>query len=256
MKILSVVNNKGGVGKTTLVQNLGAYLAKKGHRTLLVDFDAQANLSFSIPHVAQKDLTASLVARQPLSTADLSSTYLDNLFLLPNNKDVNSSTFNKFNPAEQAFIFSDIIKNLENIDFVIVDTAPALDIPTFNAMIASDYVIIPVEYDIYSAIGLTVLYENIHSAKRLNSKLELLGIIPVQVDERLKINRAMETPMKKNFKEQVFKSIIRTNSKFRQAQSSQKDILTFEAETGGFKGTEDVTNFANEILYRMTHETR
>ncbi len=251
MKIISIVNNKGGVGKTTITQNIGVSLAKQGLKTALIDFDAQANLSFSIKHTPNLDLKTLLLKRKPVSIREFSKTEYENLYLLPNKKDVNSSTFNNFNHGEQPFVFSDILKELKDFDYILIDTAPALDVPTFNAMIASDFVIVPVEYDIYSAIGLTVLHENITSAKRMNPNLDILGILPVQVDERMKINKAMQEPLEKNFGNKVFKNTIRTNVKFKQAQAEQKDIFSFEKNKGESRGSTDIENLTLEILNRI-----
>jgi len=254
MKIISIINNKGGVGKTTITQNLGIWFAKEGYKVALVDFDAQANLSFSIPHTPNLDLTTLLLKKQPISRAEFCETIYPNLFLLPNNKDINSSIFNNFTHGDQPFVFKDILKNTQDFDFIFIDTAPALDIPTFNALVASDFVLIPVEYDIYSAIGLSVLYDNIRSAQRINHTLDILGILPTQVHPQAKMNKEMQEPLEKNFKDQVFKNFVRTNVKFKQAQVERTDIFTYEKGKGEDRGSQDIAQIGTEILARLSQK--
>jgi len=251
MQIISIINNKGGVGKTTITQNLGVCMARKGYKTAVIDFDAQANLSFAIQHTPNKDLKTLLLAKTPLGFKDFSPTVYENLSILPNNKDINSALFNALNPAEQIFILKDILKNLNHFDFVFIDTAPNLDIPTFNAMIASKYVLIPVEYDIFSAVGLSVLYENITSAKRANENLMVLGVLTTQVHEGRKINKEMRHPLIKHFGDVLLKTVIRTNEKFKQAQAEQTDIFTYESDFLEKRGSEDIDNLSKELLKRL-----
>jgi chromosome partitioning protein len=264
MPIISVINNKGGVGKTTTVQNLGVFFSKKGLKTALIDFDSQANLSFSIAHTPNIDLVSVIQKGTPMNIFSFSDTPYSNLHILPNNRDINSSVFNAFSPGDQPFVFKDLVKECTDFDIILVDTAPTLDIPTFNALVASDYVIIPVEYDIYSAIGLNVLYENITSAQRLNPDLQVLGILATQVHANSKMRREMEQPLHTRFNNQVFDSKIRTNTKFRQAQAEQQDIFTYEKvndsagkifgiKIGKYetKGSEDIANLGEEILTKL-----
>jgi chromosome partitioning protein len=269
MPIISIINNKGGVGKTTITQNLAIYFAQKGFTTGLIDFDSQANLSFSIPHTPNLDLVSLIQKRQPVGKSEFSQTEYENLYILPNEKDINSSVFNQFNTGDQPFVFKDIISQTKDFDYIFIDTAPALDIPTFNALVASDYLIIPVEHDIFSAIGLSILYDNIKSAQRLNPKLQVLGILQTQVTERSKMKKEMQEPLEKNFGKVVFETQIRTNVKFRQAQAERKDIFAYEKVTDDQKkflgikigkpenkGSEDMENLSNEIINRINTSTK
>ena len=251
MNIISVINNKGGVGKTTITQNLGISLAKKGYRVGLIDFDAQANLGYAIKHKLNKDLGTLLIEKKQISISDFSLTEYKNLFILPNNKDINSALFGRMNPTEQLFVLKNMLKSLNTLDFIFIDTAPNLDIPTFNALIASNYVLIPVEYDIFSAIGLAVLYDNINSAKEVNQTIEVLGVITTQVHEGRKINKEMQVPLNKHFGNVLFKTAIRTNEKFKQAQAEQMDIFTFEKNFSEKRGSEDMDNLSKELLKRL-----
>ena len=251
MHIISVINNKGGVGKTTLVQNLGVWLASQGYTTVLVDFDSQANLSFSIPHTPNLDLATLILQKQPISLTEFCKTEYPNLWLLPNKQDINSNIFNQFPAGDQPFAFQDIIKNLKDVDFMLIDTAPSLDVPTFNTLIASDYVLSPVEYDIYSAMGLSVLQDNIRSAQRLNQNLQVLGILPTQVHPQAKLNKKMSEPLKNRFADQVFKTVVRTNVKFKQAQVEKTDIFAYEKSRNEDRGSSDIQAIGQEVIARI-----
>jgi chromosome partitioning protein len=155
------------------------------------------------------------------------------------------------NPADQLFALKNILKDLNTFDFVFIDTAPNLDTPTFNALIASNHVLIPVEYDIFSAIGIAVLYDNINSAKKVNTNLNVLGVITTKVHKGRKINKEMQAPLIKHFKDVVFKAAIRTNEKFKQAQAEQTDIFNFECAFTKKRGSEDIENLSKELIKRL-----
>ena len=143
------------------------------------------------------------------------------------------------------------LKELNEFDFIFIDTAPNLDTPTFNALIASKYALIPVEFDIFSAIGLSVLYDNINSAKQVNKNLKVLGVITTQVHERRRIKKDMQEPLKKHFADVLFKSTIRTNEKFKQAQAEQTDIFKYEGTYTQKRGSDDIEKLSKEILKRL-----
>lgn len=251
MNVISIINNKGGVGKTTITQNISICMAKNGYKTAIIDFDAQANLTYAIKHTPKRDLGALLSDKQPITIEDFSETEYENLYILPNKKDINSTLFNRMNPTDQLFVLKNILKDLNSFDFIFIDTAPNLDMPTFNAMIVSNHVLIPVEFDIFSAIGLAVLYENINSAKQVNADLNVLGVITTQVHEGRKINKEMQPSLIKHFGDVVFKSAIRTNEKFKQAQAEQTDIFSYENSFSEKKGSEDIENLCKEMLNRL-----
>ncbi len=251
MNIISIINNKGGVGKTTITQNLGVCMAKNGYKTALIDFDAQANLSYCIKHNPKKDLGTLLINKVPITIDDFSTTSYENLYLLPNNKDINSTLFGRMIPTDQLFLLKNILKGLNTFDFIFIDTAPNLDTPTFNAMIVSNHILIPVEFDIFSAIGLAVLYENINSAKQVNPNINVLGVITSQVYEGRKINKEMQEPLIKHFGDIVFKSTIRTNEKFKRAQAEQTDIFNYESSSTEKRGSEDIEKLTKELLKKL-----
>ena len=120
MNIVSIINNKGGVGKTTITQNLAICMAKKRVKTAVIDFDAQANLSYTIKHTLRRDLGSLLLERKPIGIDDFSPTEYKNLYLLPNNKDINSALFGRMNPTDQLFVLKNILKGLNIFDIYLL----------------------------------------------------------------------------------------------------------------------------------------
>jgi chromosome partitioning protein len=250
MHIISIINNKGGVGKTTSAHNLAVALTREGYKVGLVDLDSQANLSFAIPHTPKKDLRSLMVEKrtEPLKLEDFSTTQNPNLFLLPNNKDINSSLFNSVKQYEQMNLLKRVLQGFEALDFVIVDTPPTLDLATINAMIASTHILIPVQYEIFSTAGLITLMENIQEAKEnVNPNLQVLGIFVTRVDNRQLLNEYLKEVLETNFKQDVLETVVRTNTRLTQAQADKKDIFEF----GDKNGVEDYTSLAKEILKKL-----
>jgi len=247
MKTISIINNKGGVGKTTTTHNLGVSLARRGFKVALVDFDPQANLSFLVEHSQGLDLRTALTAMKALDLSDFSTTNITNLYILPNNSDVDSELFDSINAMQRLTLLKKILSN-NPFDFVFIDTPPTLDHQIFNCFVASDYVLIPVEYEILSAMGLQKLMENFETAKEeSNPNLELLGILVTKLDQRFSMNDAMASELKKAYQEKVFNTTIRTNTKYKQGQALQQDIYSMQDK----KGMEDFDGLVDEILQRV-----
>jgi chromosome partitioning protein len=247
MEIISIINNKGGVGKTTSVQNIAVSLSLKGYSVGVVDFDPQANLSRSFKFELKSGLRDVLENRTPITRDLFSETTVKNVFILPNQKDITSKVFSNVDETEKIYLFKDLLT--DNIfDYLIIDTQPNLDIQTINAMVASTQIIIPVEYDVYSIDGLKTLCDYITKIQaRPNPKLNLLGIYITQIDERQGINKVIETILQRDYKDLLFDSKIRVNSKYRQAQLYKMSIFEFDDE----KGIQDYNNIAQEILDRI-----
>lgn len=248
MKIISIINNKGGVGKTTTVQNLAAGLIRKNFTVGLIDFDSQANLTSSFEYQPKTDLRTVLETQIPLTQEFFSQTKVKNTYLLPNLKNTSSSLFNAFNDIDRPFLLKNVLKH-DLFDWILIDTPPNLDIQTFNGIIASDYILVPVEYDIYSIQGLNELFENVEKIKqRANPNIKILGILITQVDQRSSINVPIQEKLDKDFAKYLLKSTIRTNTQFRIAQAFKSDIFSH----GDLKGIEDYNNLTSEIIKLTT----
>jgi len=226
MRIISIINNKGGVGKTTTTQNLAGFLARKGYLVGLIDFDGQGNLtdSFKIED-AKVDLLQALTRDQKLSNQDFSDTQLENVKILYNVKNINSGTFGVIPEVKRLGALKRIIGNL-SFDFVLIDTAPSFDINTLCPLYASNDVLVPINFERYSVSGLSNLFETIELLNtEHNAKINILGV----------------------FASNYLQSFIRTNSKYQQAQDSSMDIF----ELDDFKGSEDYSKLGDEVLTKL-----
>lgn len=246
MPIISICSNKGGVGKTTSVQNLGAYLAKQGYKVAIVDIDAQANLSIAQANSHKFDLASSLEKGIELTRKDFALTSIPNLYILPNEKNVTSDTFMADDQIKRFLILKRILPT-SVFDFILIDTPPALEMPTFNSLVASDWVLIPIKHDRFSAEGLTTLMENIESAKMMNSKLKVLGIFGTFGEINTNMAKSMIEALKTSYPKLLLDTVIRKNIKFSEAQLEDKSIF----EINDDRGSEDYQNLATEILKKL-----
>lgn len=250
-KIISIINNKGGVGKTTTVQNLAVALTRKGYKVGLIDFDSQANLSsvFKLDKTIL-DLRSALSTKTLLTLDKWSPTKVENLWIIPNNRDVTSKVFEQFDDFEKSLIFKKII-NLDNLglDFVLVDTPPNLEIQTFNAMIGSTHVLIPTSLKIFSLSGLNTVIAKLGSIQEaLKQEIKLLGVLVTQVDERLSTNQIAKELLENNFGNDVLlTSYVRTSAAYEQSQLRQMDIFQY----GEKKCVDDYNKVAEELLNKL-----
>ncbi|MEM1312395.1 MAG: ParA family protein [Patescibacteria group bacterium] len=248
MKIISIVNNKGGVGKTTTTQNLGVYFAELGFKVGLIDFDSQANLSLSFEYDSEGvDLLNALKRGEKLVLNDFSKVQNKSISVLYNNKDINSGTMGVVPEVKRLGALKRIINQL-NFDIILIDTAPSLDINTLCPLFASTDILIPINYEKYSIQGLSTLFETIDILNNeQNANINTLGVFATKVDERLAITEAYRPILEKELSEYLLKSVIRTNSKFQQSQDSAKSIFDLE----DLKGKEDYKKLGDEILAKL-----
>lgn len=256
MKVISIIQYKGGVGKTTTTSSLAVCLAtKKNKKVGLIDLDSQSDSSFSIKHKAKpkKDLKQLMEAKKPLKKEDFSPTDYKNLYLIPNNQDVTSTLFAQLEEdlKDRLNILKKLVRNLKGFDYILIDSPPDLDIKTSAIMVASDYIIIPAMYDMFSAKGLVKLSKDIKLAKKINKKLEVLGIFHSRYLWGRKLNKKMEAPLKKYFGDKLFNTKVRENVKFQQAQAEQEDIFSFEKNDFLKKGSKDIEALTDEIINNL-----
>lgn len=248
MKIISIINNKGGVGKTTTTQNLAGYLSRQGYKIGLIDFDGQANLTNSYKIEDSKiDLLTALVKGDKLTLEDFSSTQYKNISILYNNSNINSATLGQIQEVKRLGALKRIVKGLD-FDYILIDTAPSIDMNTLCPLFASDYVLIPLQYEKYSISGLNNLFETINILNdEQSANIQVLGVLSTRVDERLLMTEVYRPILQENLGSQFFNSFIRTNSKYQQAQDQVLDIFDIEDP----KGIEDYTNLGKEILEKL-----
>ena len=258
MKIISIINNKGGVGKTTLAQNLSVSLARKGKKVGLIDFDPQANLSsvFNYGNGEGSDLVEALLSIEKITNKTFSSTYQENLFILPNHKDITSKLFDRVD----IFVQTTILKNRLNLnsldfDYIFIDTPPNLELQTLNAMTASTHILIPVAYERFGIDGITSVRAYFQKAKEtVNPQLEILGVVATNVDQRLNMTKEKKEILESMLGKYFMKTEIRTSSKYREAQDVGKDIYAHGFGINYFstkKCLEDFDNLTAEIINKL-----
>lgn len=242
-KIISIINHKGGVGKTTTTLNLGAALALWNKKVLIVDNDPQHNLTqaFQLDHydVSMYDM---VITGKPLAPIRIK----DNLEILPSSLDYSKAESEL--QGEQMngyFKLKDALEGVNGYDYILIDCPPTLGILTMNAIIASKSVLIIVESEYFSLNGLQTILELIHSTKkRLNTSLGLEGLLITKTNNTV-FKKDIEKAVRKVYSEKVFNTAIRQNISITEAPSKGKDIFGHAPKS---HGAEDYMNLAKEIL--------
>lgn len=249
-QIISVVNQKGGVGKTTSAVSIASVLGAKGYKTLLVDFDPQSNatsglglypetFSYSIYH-ALFDLVDVNKAVYP--------TAVENLSVLPATRDLAGAEIELVNEvARETFLKGALLKLQKKFDYVIIDCPPSLGLLTINALTASNYALIPVQSEYYALEGLASLQSTINMVKkRLNPDLEIKGIIITMYDTRNSLSRQVENEAREYFKNRVYTTIIPRNVKLSEAPSFGEPIIIYDKKS---KGSKAYKNLVKEMIH-------
>lgn len=249
-KIISLLNHKGGVGKTTSSINIGAGMVELGKKVLLIDLDPQANLTLSLG-----------VPRQPATIYEALKGESDimpvnvkpGLDVVISTLDLSSAEMELINEAGREYILRELFEPLREIyDFVIVDCPPSLGLLTLNALTASDYVLIPLQTEFLAMQGLAKIKQVIQKVRlRLNKDLEIAGVLPTMYDARKVLNRDVVDTIKKYFGPLVFDTYIRDNVSLAEAPAHQKDIFAYSRSSSG---AEDYLNVAQEIITRTANK--
>ncbi|MCC2600431.1 ParA family protein [Sphingobacterium sp. FBM7-1] len=250
-KIIAIANQKGGVGKTTTSINLAASLAVLEHRTLLVDADPQANSTSGIgfdPRVIKASVYECLVNDLPPREA-IQQTDTPNLDLLPAHIDLVGAEIEMINMHEREFKMKKMLDEVkDDYDFVIIDCSPSLGLITINALTASDSVIIPVQCEYFALEGLGKLLNTIKIVQtRLNTSLEIEGILLTMYDVRLRLSNQVVEEVRTHFSDLVFDTIIQRNTRLSEAPSFGISVIMHDASC---KGAINYLNLAREILQK------
>ncbi|GJM35601.1 MAG: hypothetical protein DHS20C18_46020 [Saprospiraceae bacterium] len=245
-KIISLLNHKGGVGKTTSAINIGAGLAELGKKVLLIDLDPQANLTLSLG-----------VPRQPNSIYEAFRgeselepyNVKENLDVVISTLDLSGAEMEMINEAGREFILRELFEPIrETYDFIIIDCPPSLGLLTLNALTSSDIVYIPLQTEFLALQGLAKIKQVIQKVKlRLNKKLVIGGVIATMYDSRKVLNRDVVETIRKYFGNLVFDTYIRDNVALAEAPSQRKDIFAYNPQSSG---ASDYLDLCKEILVR------
>lgn len=233
MKIISFLNQKGGVGKTTSTINVGAGLAKLNKKVLLIDFDPQASLSCSLgietPEYSAYDM---LKKNTPLAKVMVKK---GKMFVVPASIELSAAEHEFRNAAGKELLLKKILSGIKNFDYILIDCPPSLGLLTINALAASHEVYIPVQTEFLALQGLGQLIDTLNVVtKRINPHLKIGGIIGTRYNRR-KINKDVFEYLIDNFKDKAFKTFIRENVALTEAPSFGHDIFRHDPESNGAK---------------------
>lgn len=246
-RIVSIINQKGGVGKSTTSQSLAAGLSLKGYKVLLIDMDSQGNLSFSVG--ADKEGVSTLEVLKRQASAEEAIQHIGALDIIPASISLAGADMQLTEMGKEYRLKEAIEPLKEKYDYIIIDTPPALGILTINALTASDSVIIPAQADIYSIDAIGQLYGTIRAVKQYtNKELTITGILLTRFSDRTVLSRDLAN-MIQNTAEQLgtrlFNSTIREAIGIKEAQASKADIFTYAPKS---KVAADYMGFVEEFL--------
>lgn len=250
-KIITLANQKGGVGKTTSAINISASLAVLEYKTLLVDADPQANATSGVgfdPKAIKTSLYECLVNDIKIRDVIL-ETETPNLHLLPSHLDLVGAEIELINHPNREKIFKQMFEEIrKDYDFIIIDCSPSLGLITVNALTASDSVLVPVQCEYFALEGLGKLLNTIKIVQsRLNPDLEIEGIVLTMYDPRLRLSNQVVDEIRRHFEDIVYETIIHRNTRLGEAPSFGKPAIMYDAES---KGSVNYMNLVREMLQR------
>ena len=251
-RVISMCNQKGGVGKTTTTINLGAALAELGRKVLIVDFDPQGAASAGLginAHELDSTIYDLLVASHPDIRTVIHETTVEGLDIVPANIDLSAAEVQLVNEVAREQALKRVLRPvLDEYDVILVDCQPSLGLLTINALTASHGVIIPLETEFFALRGVALLVETVERVKdRLNATLEIDGILATMVDSRTLHSREVLERLEQAFGEQLFDTRIRRTIKFPDASVANEPITSYAPS---HPGADAYRRLAREVIAR------
>lgn len=248
-KVLAVVNQKGGVGKTTTTCNMGAYLAKLGKYVLVVDLDPQGNASSGLGvylEPGNQGLYEVLMGAADVMEV-IKATKTKNLHVLPSTPDLAALPVEIIDFERREYLLADLLTPLRNnYDYIVIDCPPSLNLLTVNALVAADEVIVPVQCEYYALEGIGQLMETIHLVQQnIKPELEVRGAVLTMYDRRTKLSNEVVKEINRHFPGRVFDAVVPRNVRLGEAPSHGQTILEYDPWS---KGARAYKRLAQEII--------
>lgn len=243
-KTISISNHKGGVGKTTSAINIGAGLAYKGKKVLLVDLDPQANLTQSLKIPGDIPNMYEILKGEEVASP---FKYKENLYVIPSTLDLSAAEMELSAEPGREKILTDVLEGFqESFEYILIDCPPSLGLLTINALTASDSVIIPLQSEYLAMRGLAKLSNVISKvSRRLNKKLHVGAVFLTQFDNRKILNRNIAESVEKSFGEKLLSTKISNNVALAEAPIEGKDIFLYNKSS---KGAQDYKSLCEELI--------
>ena len=259
-RILCIANQKGGVGKTTTTINLGAALAGKGYNVLVLDLDPQGNASTGLG-LAPEDRTLTsydLILEDVELAAVIQPTQIPRLFLAPASSDLSSTDMELVAHEKRIFQLNDALQDPANaaldLDFVLIDCPPSLNLLTVNALVSAHAVMIPLQAEFFALEGLSQLILSVREVRQAaNPELQIEGVVLTMYDTRNNLARQVEADARENLGDLVFKTCIPRNVRISEAPSYAMSVLDYDPAS---KGAIAYKSLATELLSRQANRQK
>lgn len=261
-RIMAIANQKGGVGKTTTSINLAAALVEVGGRVLLVDIDPQGNASTGLGAAPSQRLRSTYdLLVDEVSVGDvMQDTAIEGLFLCPSSPDLSSADIELVAREKRSFLLHDALRQPslieKNLDFVLIDCPPSLNLLTINAMVACTSVLVPLQTEFFALEGLSQLMLTIREVRQVaNPTLRIEGVLLTMHDARNRLSQQVESDARDALGDLVFQTVIPRNVRVSEAPSYSQSVLTYDSTS---KGADAYRSLAKELLSRhpLTHKAK